>query len=582
MKNKILIGLWIMVFLVLSSFVFGIIYAPGISYCIAEDDSNKGAWDAVCDGSYPGDCSAGGDLLRCNDAISEAHYKKNKMYAGVKIQSYNASITDCVIITAVELCYEWWYLAGSVSDCDISVDADGNNSWTAVTTACPGMTANPGVNCTDVTGLESWSCENFFGASGTRAEAKSEVEGLPESEVLWDAMYFNVSYVSAAPNITIIYPQDGAVYNMKSLFIRADIEGSGIDTCWYNLNAAGNTTFNCSSEPNISVVEGLNNLTVFSNNTDGSIGSESISFTVNSSIELTVSITSPANNTISTASSPKIKLLALDSWYQNNPQNVIDYTVIIYYGNDTLYSIANSGTFSNNTEIEIALSPALNLSGNITTYKIIANVTDYDDNNATSNILYYTLVRPAVELVSPEHNYWDDDGNITFGFKVFDETNNNLSCSLYIDSILNQTNSSTLTNGTLTIFNVTGLGEGADREWEIICTDPLNNTGQDSRTFNVDKTQPVINWINDTPDPVNQSNIINITANVSDNLGVKEVLFNISGARYYMALSPSSIYYYEYNTSGLTGNKIYYIEAFDNADNAATILSGNFTVESTD
>ncbi|MDH3324816.1 MAG: Ig-like domain-containing protein, partial [Candidatus Peregrinibacteria bacterium] len=370
---------------------------------------------------------------------------------------------------------------------------------------------------------------------------------------------------SSAPILDILYPINGSTYNTPSLFIRTNITGNFLDTCWHNLNNGTNTTFTCNTEPNITAVEGLNNLTVYVNNTNSLVSQDSVNFYVNTSIPLTVQITSPLNNTISTSTSPKLKLLGYDLNYSE-----FNYTIYSYYTNGTLYSVGNNGTLTNGTETEITLSPALMLHGNLTSYYLIVNATDAGGNNATTRITY-TITVPAVTLVSPLNNYWDNDGNISFNFRVLDEAYTNVSCSLYLDTILNQTNSSTLSDNTLTTFNVTGISEGANKVWEIICIDASTNTGQDTRTFNVDKTSPIINSINATPNPVNAGQLVNITANVTDNLGVSSVTVSVAGSMpYTMTSAGNNIYYYEYNTSGLSGNQSYNITAYDNALNNAT------------
>jgi hypothetical protein len=166
--------------------------------CLAESNENtKGAFGDSCDGTYPAVCGAGNDLLTCDDSNTEIHsYSKNK-YAGIKITSFDSSITDCASIDEVLVCYEWWQDGGDPTECDISVDADGDNSWSNVTIACPGTSANPGITCADATSLESWECTNFFGSSGTRAQIKSEITRTSAGSAdtaSWDALYFDITY----------------------------------------------------------------------------------------------------------------------------------------------------------------------------------------------------------------------------------------------------------------------------------------------------------------------------------------------------------------------------------------------------
>ena len=185
------------------------LFTGGISTCIAESLAAKGSWSTACDGVYPNACGSGKDLLYCNDALSETHISRRSgstyTYAGVRIKQYNTSITNCELITNVKLCYEWWG-DGTKSDCSIMVDANGGASWSTVTTTCPGATANPGVTCTDVTALEAWNCQNFFTASGTRAEAKAELtttnNNLDRTQY-WGVFYFDVTYAIPGTELTL-------------------------------------------------------------------------------------------------------------------------------------------------------------------------------------------------------------------------------------------------------------------------------------------------------------------------------------------------------------------------------------------
>jgi hypothetical protein len=169
--------------------------------CVAEDNDDKGEWDDSCDGQYPDSCGAGDDLVTCDDGIQETHTAlrsgKEYYYGGLKINSYNTAVNNCYNITKVEFCYEWWSdSSNNLQDCDISVDANGEASYSTVTTTCPGSSA-PGMTCADVTSSETWVCSNFFGSSGTRAVAKSEGQksGGPGSATInWDVFYFNITY----------------------------------------------------------------------------------------------------------------------------------------------------------------------------------------------------------------------------------------------------------------------------------------------------------------------------------------------------------------------------------------------------
>jgi hypothetical protein len=168
--------------------------------CSGEDNAVQGSFGMACSSNgYPGTCGSAGDRVSCNDNIRETHTSTSTSnWGGIRIQSYNSSVTDCQNINQVFVCYEWWASATSIMLCDMSVDANGGTSYMTFNVICPGITANPGVNCMNVTAYETWSCSNFFGPSGTRALIKSEFRknggGTSSRTVNWDALYFNVTY----------------------------------------------------------------------------------------------------------------------------------------------------------------------------------------------------------------------------------------------------------------------------------------------------------------------------------------------------------------------------------------------------
>ncbi len=167
-----------------------------IQKCVAQElASASGSWNVACDNAYPG------ETLYYEDAAREIHKisKSGTTWAGVRINSTNSSVTDCDSIDSVTICYKWWAATTRTQNCDISIDSDYGNSYTAVSAACPG-TAEPAVmTCVNVTASENWQCGNFFGETPTGAIAKSEIQhsgsaGPGNYDVIWDVLYFNVSY----------------------------------------------------------------------------------------------------------------------------------------------------------------------------------------------------------------------------------------------------------------------------------------------------------------------------------------------------------------------------------------------------
>jgi len=184
-----------------------------IQVCDAEVGSlASGLWDVVCDNTYPAP-----DLF-FDDALDEDHGWAKNTWAGVRTNSFDSSITNCVDpIVSVDFCYKWWWnnLQGDqtqtnrITNCDVSVDADGGASYTQLDSICPPLVEPAGITCVDITSIgETWTCSNFFGGGATGALAKSENQGSQSGPgnqgylTTWDVFYFRVDYtedVNTAP-----------------------------------------------------------------------------------------------------------------------------------------------------------------------------------------------------------------------------------------------------------------------------------------------------------------------------------------------------------------------------------------------
>jgi hypothetical protein len=96
-----------------------------------------------------------------------------------------------------------------------------------------------------------------------------------------------------------------------------------------------------------------------------------------------------------------------------------------------------------------------------------------------------------------------------------------------------------------------------------------------------DITPPVLFTYNDTPDPVNFSEKINISLNITDNIAIADVFVEINGTNRTMILGPANTYYYDlFDTAILPGIYFYKIFVNDTNNNRVTNSSNllNFTV----
>ncbi|UCD20507.1 MAG: right-handed parallel beta-helix repeat-containing protein [archaeon] len=91
---------------------------------------------------------------------------------------------------------------------------------------------------------------------------------------------------------------------------------------------------------------------------------------------------------------------------------------------------------------------------------------------------------PTTTLITPtEGQNFDTSQAINFSFNVTDDLNATLNCSLFLDAVLNSTNSST-SNATKTWINLTGVPYGS-HNWSVNCTDGLNYNTTETRNFSV-------------------------------------------------------------------------------------------------
>jgi len=135
------------------------------------------------------------------------------------------------------------------------------------------------------------------------------------------------------------------------------------------------------------------------------------------------------------------------------------------------------------------------------------------------NITYTDSSGPIVILDSPANNTWTNTSSTTFQFTPNDTTSGISSCTLVLNDVLNQTNSS-ITEGQAN-FVTSSLNEGINR-WSVNCTDTSANsnvgTNTSVRTRNVDFTRPNIQLNLPSNSSVILSENITFNFTVTDNL----------------------------------------------------------------
>lgn len=118
----------------------------------------------------------------------------------------------------------------------------------------------------------------------------------PNTQLLYRALYYSKNYSdmslldvniswSAAPSVNIIYPV-AAIYPtfVTQLNYSATAGGGSPTACWWTNNSGfTNYTVTCGQNITTTSIEGVNNWTVYANDSTGAIGYDSVSFSVDAS-----------------------------------------------------------------------------------------------------------------------------------------------------------------------------------------------------------------------------------------------------------------------------------------------------------
>ena len=217
--------------------------------CAANNNSAAaGTYGSACrSAGYPGTCGYTGDRLSCDDyPINETESAGSGNWAGVKVTVFNSSITDCASITQVYACYNWWASGGTASAAAVTI-SNGTTSKN-ISTADPGTTVNPATTCVNVTTNLTWTCGNFFGASGSRAYISDNFERNALRIVYTDLLVYNVTYT-----YTAVYPTFSGDWNNNGSLLG---NGPGLfnvtlnntnGTVWLEINSVNVTAKNLSA-----------------------------------------------------------------------------------------------------------------------------------------------------------------------------------------------------------------------------------------------------------------------------------------------------------------------------------------------
>lgn len=308
-----------------------------------------------------------------------------------------------------------------------------------------------------------------------------------------------------APSLNINYPVANANYTSVTSF---NYSSNGV-RCWNSINGGvtNSSSVACNTNFSLTASEGLNTWTVYANDSVNNINSSSVTFRKDS--------TAPTLNIIlPQATSYGSTTIALNYSVSDNGVGLST----CWYRNDT---DANNITIACGTNTTIS-----NAEGSHTLY-FWSN--DTLNNVASASVTYsISLTAPAIALNNPTNNLFTNKTSILFNVTSTDSDGTSI-CELWGNWsgawAKNQTVA--VTSGVQTNFNQVTLSQG-NYIWNARCNDSLGN-GQfffTNYTLTVDTTNPSSALI--TPATGSSSGTSNnFTANLTDNLGIKNATLNI-------------------------------------------------------
>ncbi|MEM2956342.1 MAG: NosD domain-containing protein [Candidatus Pacearchaeota archaeon] len=294
------------------------------------------------------------------------------------------------------------------------------------------------------------------------------------------------------PNVSLIFPANNSFVTQSLQTFRCnatdDIQLSNITFyLWNSTDSIINETINPVSgtfnETEFNVTLPYNDIykwNCLANDTVGNFAfaNENWSLTFSDTLAPLITIISPLNKTYFT--------------------NVIDFNIS---GNENLshcfYTVDNWQTNITMTELNSTYFyniTSLNKGNYLAKFWCNDTVGNINNTEKVSFTIFLNQA-PQIILNQPLNNtQFNNIQEISFNFTATDDLNETLSCSIYLDEILNQTNSTTK-NNTLTNFLIEGISYGM-HNWSIECDDGELSNISEKRYFSIaDTLAPLITII---------------------------------------------------------------------------------------
>ena len=325
----------------------------------------------------------------------------------------------------------------------------------------------------------------------------------------------------SGPSVTFVYPQNNYNYSINITQLNFTItDETGVSACWFSNNSGINNyslSLGCLVNfTNLSFIEGRNNWTIYANDT---LGQNSIS-----NISFVIDFHAP-NGTLNFPFNQSYQNASLQNYSANLSDNlgIRNATLNIY---NSTNSLINSTIVSfTSVTVQTALGVVVNLVDGFYTW--FYNLFDWAGNNFVTgnNTVTIDVTKPLIEYgtgtlasgVNVSQNF------VFINVTVTEINEANITFRIYNSSWSNIT---TLSAGNRSI-NFTNISDGTYSYNVSVIDLSLNINNTPLRVITLDKTAPNGTLIEPIDGLLFNASSQNFTANLSDNIGIRNATLNI-------------------------------------------------------
>ena len=270
---------------------------------------------------------------------------------------------------------------------------------------------------------------------------------------------------------------------------------------------------------------------------------------------------------------PSIVLPSTDIIFYSNATDPLLNQVIIELGINTSFTNYTVHEKTGNTYNFTLSSGNLSMNQNIS-WKFYAIDKNGNMNQTMLQSFVINITSPVVSLDYPFNNSFLQSSSVNFLFTPYDDESN-ASCSLYLNGIINRTNSSTITN-TQSNFSVS-LPEGTYSSY-VNCSDSQGNSNSSSiASFTIDLTNPVVYLNYPLNSTITNASYVNYTA-FDANIQNCTLYTNVTSWHANKTMAASSNVTQNITMNLQDGNYLWNIQCADKSNRAA-FNNTNYTFE---